>query len=342
MFTKNDAWHRDGVEKIASNTYRIPLPLPEEGLAAVNTYALVDEQGVVLIDAGADTDASRAALQSGLNSFGCTLRDIRRILVTHLHYDHFAQAIALREDFGCAVELGIGEKEGVIDLVQAPVRMPHHLALRLRTGGLDTEVNALVHRNETLDNARWEMPDVWLEHASRVEVGAGRVLVARNTPGHTRGHVVYHEPESGLLFSGDHLLPTITPSVGFEPVPARYPLRDYMQSLQQMLELGDCRVLPAHGASDSTSHERVREMFDHHADRLELIQQTVETLGTATALDCAELLPWRSRDVAFGTLQGLDRLLAVSETLAHLDVLVDDGSLSRLLDGDTWRYTRAG
>ena len=43
-----------------------------------------------------------------------------------------------------------------------------------------------------------------------------RVLEAVATPGHTKGHLVFHDLDAGLLFSGDHVLPTISPSIGFE------------------------------------------------------------------------------------------------------------------------------
>jgi len=44
------------------------------------------------------------------------------------------------------------------------------------------------------------------------------------TPGHTQGHAVFVDPAARLLFAGDHVLPSITPSVGFEPVLSANPL----------------------------------------------------------------------------------------------------------------------
>jgi glyoxylase-like metal-dependent hydrolase (beta-lactamase superfamily II) len=336
---KNDDWYRGGVEAISSDTYRIPLPLPESGLVAINVYALVDDSGVVLIDSGADTRESRAALTAGLQTFGCTMRDVKQILVTHLHYDHLSQAIALREELGIPIALGVGEKEGVLDMVAAPVQMPQNLAVRLLSAGMGVEVTSLLEDGGPVEHGRWGVPDVWIEDAAQLAIGDQRTLLALRTPGHTRGHVVFHEPATGLLFAGDHLLPAITPSVGFEPVPARYPLRDYLASLNCTSKVADSRVMPAHGASGFTSRRRVAEIEAHHVRRLSEIYQTVDGRSDMSALESARMLPWRSRRVPFDSLQGMDRLLAASETLAHLDVLVDQGRLTRRMINNVWRFS---
>ncbi|MDV7133864.1 MBL fold metallo-hydrolase [Williamsia muralis] len=341
MIGRNDDWYRGGVEAISSDTYRIPLPLPESGLAAINVYALVDDSGVVLIDSGADTSESRAALTAGLKTFGGTLQDIKQILVTHLHYDHLSQAIALREELNIPLALGIGEKEGVLDMVAAPVQMPQNLAVRLLSAGLGGEVTSLLDAGGPIEHGRWGSPDLWIEDAAQLSIGDQRNLLALRTPGHTRGHVVFHEPATGLLFAGDHLLPAITPSVGFEPVPARFPLRDYLASLDCTSEVADSRVMPAHGACGFASRQRVEEIQAHHRSRLEEIYQTVDGRTNVCALESARMLPWRSKRVPFDSLEGMDRLLAASETLAHLDVLVDQGRLTRRLIDNVWRFSAA-
>src|SRR5581483_10198620 len=92
----------------------------------------------------------------------------------------------------------------------------------------------------------WEAPDEWLAPRQQIEL-TSRTLRVLPTPGHTQGHVVFTDEASGLLFAGDHVLPHITPSIGFEPVVARQPLRDYLDSLRLVRELPDLRLLPAHG-----------------------------------------------------------------------------------------------
>jgi glyoxylase-like metal-dependent hydrolase (beta-lactamase superfamily II) len=82
----------------------------------------------------------------------------------------------------------------------------------------------------SLPNDVWEDPDEWLEDGDIVRLES-RELRVMHTPGHTIGHVTFHDAEAGLLFSGDHVLPRITPSIGFEPVAAELPLADFLNSL---------------------------------------------------------------------------------------------------------------
>ena len=94
---------------------------------------------------------------------------------------------------------------------------------------------------------------------------------------------------AGLLFAGDHVLPHITPSIGFQPVITRSSLQEYLGSLQLMLALPDTRLLPAHGPVQASTHARVHQLLEHHETRLE---QTLEAAsdGPVTAFEAAGAL----------------------------------------------------
>ena len=92
-------------------------------------------------------------------------------------------------------------------------------------------------------------------------------IAAVSTPGHTQGHFVFADLGAGLLFSGDHVLPTITPSIGFEPAYAALPLGDFLGSLAKVRAMPDLRLLPAHGAAAPSTHARVDELVAHHEVR---------------------------------------------------------------------------
>jgi glyoxylase-like metal-dependent hydrolase (beta-lactamase superfamily II) len=142
------------------------------------------------------------------------------------------------------------------------------------------------------------------------------------TPGHTRGHVVFHDEAAGTLFAGDHVLPQITPSIGFEMPRPDSPLRDYLESLRLVRSLPDARLLPAHGPVAPSVHARVDELLDHHEARLTGTAKAVEQ-GADTAFEVARILRWTRRETHFDDLNLLNRMLAVQETLAHLEVLLE-------------------
>ena|SRR5205823_3004680 len=87
--------------------------------------------------------------------------------------------------------------------------------------------------------------DTWFEGDQKIPVGT-RIRDAVHTPGHTAGHYVFADRSAQLLFAGDHVLPTITPSIGFTMPRAPNSLGDFMASLTKVRALPDMRVLPAH------------------------------------------------------------------------------------------------
>ncbi len=271
LSTGRGEWTKPGVFEVAAGVHRIPLPLPNDGLRAVNVYALDSPDGLVLIDSGWSIPEARDALVAGLAGLDKTLADVRRFLITHIHRDHYQQALTLREELGTRVALGEGER-GSLELLRTPGRRP--LAQQINTlhalGA--TELASLLEKmlsaGHDVDELEWALPDDWLAEEP-VSVGGDRRLDVVPTPGHTRGHVVFHDQAAALLFAGDHVLPTITPSIGFEPVLSPNPLGDFLASLATVRARPDAMLLPAHGPVTPSVHARVDELVAHHGARLD-------------------------------------------------------------------------
>jgi glyoxylase-like metal-dependent hydrolase (beta-lactamase superfamily II) len=326
-------WSAPGAFEVAPGIHRIPLPLPSDGLKAVNVYVIETEQGLTLVDGGWAISEGRAALAQGLRQLGRGFTDIRRFLVTHVHRDHFSLAAALGREFGAEVVLGSGERE-TLDLMLG--RTPAHelpMVTQLReTGAADladlfAEHPASSPGSEGRDERSLRHPDSWLEGDVAVRVGE-RTLDAISTPGHTRGHYVFAEQGAGLLFAGDRVLPTITPSIGFEPAAVDQPLRDFLGSLAKVRALPDLVLLPAHGPVAPSVHARVEELLAHHEHRLALCLAALDGAGR-TAYDVAHDLPWTRHEHSFTTLDRFNAALAAMETKAHLELLVARGQAVR-------------
>jgi len=161
------------------------------------------------------------------------------------------------------------------------------------------------------------------------------------TPGHTQGHTVFADLAHNLLFAGDHVLPRITPSVGFEAVMGELPLGDYLRSLRLMLDLPDMRLLPAHGPVTDTTHARVHALLAHHEDRLNACLDQVQA-GSHTAYEVALALPWTRHARRFSELDPFNQMLAVLEIGVHLDLLVAQGRLARTAAGELMTYALPG
>jgi glyoxylase-like metal-dependent hydrolase (beta-lactamase superfamily II) len=325
-------WVRPGVFEVTAGIYRIPLPLPMDGLKAVNIYALADADGIVLVDSGWAIDQARTALDTALDALGRELRDVRRFLVTHVHRDHYELAVTVRRELGNRVSLGLGEKANV-DLLTSPGRAPLGSQItQLTRAGAAELCDWLVQRARSIghDPSKWQGPDDWLVDGQQVEA-SDRTLRVVATPGHTRGHVVFVDEAADLMFTGDHVLPHITPSIGFEGAPGPLPLGDFMDSLRLVRQLPDRRMLPAHGPVRSSVHLRIDELLDHHGHRLEQASAAVGVTD-ATGFEVANRLTWTRRARAFAELDPFNQMLAVTETLAHLDVLVVQRRLAVTVD----------
>lgn len=325
-------WTAPGVFRCAPGVHRIPLPLPNDGLRAVNVYAVADGDGWSLIDSGWALDAARDLLAAALAELGAGFPDVHRFLVTHVHRDHYTQAVALRREFGMRVALGRGEREA-LEILNRPGR-PESLmqAERLRRAGATEIVERLAGVPVApRDASNWALPDEWIDDDDEIAIGTGsgaRRLRAVATPGHTRGHVVLADEAGDLLFSGDHVLPRITPSIGLEPAPPVSPLADFLTSLELVRKRPDAAMLPAHGPVGMRVHERVDELIAHHGARLDATLAAVRE-GRTTAHEVAAVLPWTRRERRLVELDLFNAMLATLETAAHLEVLAERGAVSR-------------
>lgn len=330
-------WTDPGAYEVAHGIHRIPLPLPMDGLRAVNVYVLETDRGLVLVDGGWAIEESRKQLDASLASLGYDVRDITRFLVTHVHRDHYTQASILRREVGSHVSLGVGDKP-TLDLLRDETLSGDPTTTQLVRAGARTlaEQWSSMMPSSPPDLALWEYPDDWLVEDVTLDV-AGRALEAVSTPGHTQGHYVFADLADGLLFAGDHVLPTITPSIGFEPVPAELPLGDFLGSLAKVRALPDMRLLPAHGPVTESSHARIDELVAHHEHRLRLCLEAVDA-GCGTSYEVAAELPWTRHERRMPDLDVFNAALATMETAAHLDLLVAQGRVERTEVDGTRHY----
>jgi glyoxylase-like metal-dependent hydrolase (beta-lactamase superfamily II) len=319
-------WLESGAFEVAPGIHRIPLPLPMDGLRAVNVYAIETGDGLVMVDSGWALEVAERQFAKALDGIGYEFGDIRRFLVTHIHRDHYTLAITLRRVYGSKVALGIGEQPSLRRVMTRSMDAQATQMVRWGAAPLMAQWARTFGKSDREAGERYEEPDEWLDGTTTIDLG-DRALVAVPTPGHTQGHVVFVDEAAGVLFGGDHVLPHITPSIGFQPEPAKLPLRDYLDSLHLVRSYPDLRLLPAHGPVAPSTHARVDELLPHHEERLAETLAAVRD-GAGTAYEAARRLGWTRRHRRFDELDLFNQTLATGETAAHLDVLVLRGELS--------------
>ena len=320
-------WTAEGAWLVAEGIHRIPLPLPMDGLKAVNVYVIETEDGLTLVDGGWALDVAREVLERCLRQLGAGFGDIDRFLVTHVHRDHYTMASVLAAEHGGKVSLGIEEKPALDYIHEHRWQISGGFRAALtRVGAVDLAAQWSADGDRP-DLASWRYPDTWLEGDHAIEVGR-RTLEAVHTPGHTPGHYVFVDASAELLFAGDHVLPTITPSLGFTLPAAEDPLSDFMASLTKVRALPDLRILPAHGPVAPSSHARADELLEHHEHRLGESLSALSA-GPSVAVDVAGRLGWTRHQRSFTELDPFNQGMAAMETLVHLEVLVARGDATR-------------
>lgn len=200
-----------------------------------------------------------------------------------------------------------------------------------QSGQADARDNMFTRMREAMQDIDLPLPEpTVLQGGEVIDVG-GRELEAIWTPGHTEGHLCVRDLDQHALFTGDHLLGRITPHIGMWPDQERSPLPDFERSLGLVQDLNASIALPAHEAIIEHPAERAGEILEHHQERRQEMLDAVAD-GNQSVKDIAvRTFPKRAHD-------RMQLTIAMSETVAHLEALVEEGRLARSGDGRDRRY----
>jgi len=300
---------------------RLTFPLPL-GIDHVHCYLLPHSDGWTLVDTGLGLPDADARWGKGLNR-----HDVTRIVVTHFHPDHAGGGEDVQALTGATVYQGAADYEQCLG-VWGTDDWSERLADYLQRHGLPEQVAAeLRHESRTFAPFVRFARDPQLVREGD-EVDGWRVL---ELPGHADGHICLER--DGVLVAGDHLLGSITPTVGLYPDSRPDPLGDYQASLRRTVELEPKIALPGHGDPVRNPVKRAHEILDHHERRLE---------QAAAALGSDPRNAYEVSVVLFGlSLDASGRRFALAETLAHLERLVHEGRAARNGDDNRVSYTAA-
>ena len=308
------------VEEVRPGLWSIPVPIPNNPLRYVLVYAFeLRGGGVALVDAGWNTDDAWSALSDGLAVAGGSISDVRAVMVTHIHPDHYGLAGRVRQASGAWIGLHpadavmLESRYGDTDELVADM-----FRLLADSGVPDDRLPDLALASMALKSmVTMAQPDVLFEDGEEIDL-PGWSLRTIWTPGHSPGHVCFFSEEHKLLISGDHVLPRITPNISVHTQQFSNPLGDFLQSLLKVQNLGTEEVLPAHEYRFSGLQNRLEEIIAHHADRLAEIEQVLADHPGSTAWQITLRLHW-SRP--WDQIESFMQRQANGETLAHCVLL---------------------
>ena len=335
------------VTEVAAGVLRSQLPISLPGLGHVNCYFLEDERGVAIVDPGLPGPQSWRALVDRLKQAGYKPKNVHTVIVTHSHPDHFGGAGRMRDTYGAEVIshrsfrtwFDPAEDEAVADDPSSdapPTPPPWGRAMPWRSDAtfsppISRRLKFGLYRHALKRFMRTPAPTRRVDDAEVITL-ARREWVSLHTPGHTDDHLCLYDPAEGIVLSGDHVLPSITPHIsglvaGADPLTAFFDSLDKVAALQ-----GVGLVLPAHGHPFHDLAGRAEAIKDHHAERLDVLRKAAGELGSASVEELSHHL-FQPR--SWGPM-------AESETYAHLEHLRAIGQAESRDEAGTLLYELIG
>jgi glyoxylase-like metal-dependent hydrolase (beta-lactamase superfamily II) len=329
------------VKEIASGIYQIRIPLSDGHalvLDSMNSYLIQGTSGWLMIDTGWYHPLAFQALENALHSLNLELTDIRTIVLTHGHPDHYGMAGKIRQH-APKIELVCHRWEA--DMIESrfiKFNGPREdVAFLLEKHGVpEADIQPMGSASmPMLQMVTITLPDRMLYGGEIISTGVYDLEVIW-TPGHSPGHICLYEPQNRLLFCGDHILPTITPNVGYNVLSGDNPLGEYLYSLNKLSHLKvDC-VHPGHEYSFPDLNARIEAIIEHHRLRgnevVDLIAQNI-----SNSYEIARRLTW-SLNLPWENFSPLQRRAAVTEAIAHLEYLRWEGKISKTFCNNRIRY----
>jgi glyoxylase-like metal-dependent hydrolase (beta-lactamase superfamily II) len=330
------------VANIAPGIYRIRLPLGDKKnltVESVNVYLLKGTDGYLLIDTGWYQPAAFETLQNSLRMLNLSFKDIRTIMLTHSHPDHYGAAGKIRQEVTKLEVLCHRWEADLIESRYIKFSEPREdIGFLLEKHGVpEAELEPLGSASmPVLSVVNVTTPDHVLYGGEIIRTGVYDLEVIW-TPGHSPGHICFYEPQNKLLFCGDHILPTITPNVGYHVLSGDNPLGNYLNSLNKLVHLEVACVHPGHEYSFQDLKSRIKAITVHHHRRQAEIRRLIAR-GFTNSYEIALHLTW-SLNLPWNRFPPLHKRSAITETIAHLEYMRWEGKIKKIIDNNHVSYT---
>jgi glyoxylase-like metal-dependent hydrolase (beta-lactamase superfamily II) len=326
------------VRDIAPGVRWLRMGLPF-ALDHINLWLLDDGAGWTIVDCGITSDATKAAWEQVFAS-ALQGKPVVRVVATHMHPDHIGLAHWLTERWDCRLWVSATDYNGARVASQSTTGFGGERAAAFFASHGLTDPEAVAKVRARANYYAGMVPAVppafrRLMDGMTVRIGAHdwRCIAGY---GHAPEHMALHCEDLELLISGDMVLPRISTNVSvYDLEPEADSLTLYLDSLARYEALpADTLVLPSHGKPFRGLHARLRQLREHHDERL------ADVMSACRAKPCsaAELLP-----VLFKrTLDLHQTTFAMGEAVAHLHALWYRGQLRRERGADgVWRFAAA-
>ncbi len=233
-------------ERVIPGLWRLRLPLPLPGVPHCNAWALAADGGIVLIDTGMHEPGSFAELERAFDQVGLRIDDVRLVVCTHAHIDHWGQAATICDRTGCEMWMHPDHAHGFARATDPETALARRLEIGRQSGVPNAALERYAEQAREAPSgiARVIEPDRELVAGVSLDTDLG-VWRVYETPGHAPSHVCLFQAERRLLISGDHVLGRISLYFDYGWTPD--PIGEFLRSLDVVDELDARLALSGHG-----------------------------------------------------------------------------------------------
>jgi glyoxylase-like metal-dependent hydrolase (beta-lactamase superfamily II) len=246
-------------EKVLPGVWRLRLPLPWPGVPHGNVWAVAADGGIVLFDTGIGGKGGLRRFDIALAQAGFSLEDVRLLVCTHSHTDHYGLAAPIVEGAGCELWMHPAWEHVRLIADDPAAALENRIEVARQSGVPPAALQRYRQaREDNEDNGIDAIvePDRALVPGVEVETDLGTWQV-HETPGHAPSHVVLHQPERKLLISGDHLLGRTVLFFDYGHSPD--PVGEFLGGLDEIEPLDVGLVLPGHGRTFRDADTKIAE-----------------------------------------------------------------------------------
>src|SRR6185436_18732773 len=246
-------------EKVLPGIWRLRLPLPWPGVPHGNVWAVAADGGIVLFDTGIGGKGRMRQFDLALAQAGFGLEDVRLLVCTHSHTDHYGLAAPIVEGAGCELWMHPAWEHVRLMADDPAAALEQRLEVGRQSGVPTASLERFRERREEDDDPGIDAivePDRDLVPGVEVETDLG-VWEVHETPGHAPSHVVLHQPERKLMISGDHLIGRTV--LFFDHGHSPDPVGEFLSSLDAVESLDVGLVIPGHGRTFRDPEAKIAE-----------------------------------------------------------------------------------
>jgi glyoxylase-like metal-dependent hydrolase (beta-lactamase superfamily II) len=319
-------------ERVLPGLWRLRLPLPWPGVPHGNAWAIAAGSGIVLVDCGWHGPGSLVQLERALEMVNLGLEQVRLLVITHAHTDHWGEAATVVERAGCEMWMHPASAHGRDRLDDPAAALARRMEVARQSGVSTSTIERYAEQAKDMPTglAAAIDPDRELVQGVTIDTDLG-TWTAHETPGHAPSHVCLYQPERRLLISGDHVLGRISLYYDYGYTPD--PVGEFLASLDRVDALDARLALSGHGKPFVDVH-------GHIEGNRRLVSERLEATATAVRGEprtAVQLVPEiYGQELSFENANWL-----ITQTMSYLTHLQRGDRVHGERDGEVERWRAA-